>query len=49
MVVRNAHAPGRTIVTVELRAESGEMVSQAKAILLAQPLTVETGAATANR
>jgi hypothetical protein len=49
MVVRNANAPGRTIVTVELRAESGEIVSQAKSILFAQPLAVETGAATANR
>jgi hypothetical protein len=49
MVVRNANAPGRTIVTVELRAESGETVSQAKAILFAQPLTLETGSATANR
>jgi hypothetical protein len=46
MVVRNANAPGRTIVTVELRTESGEVVSQAKFVLLAQPLTVETGAAT---
>jgi hypothetical protein len=46
MVVRNANAPGRTIVTVELRTESGEVVSQAKVVLLAQPLTLETGAAT---
>ena len=49
MVVRNANAPGRTIVTVELRAESGEIVSQARSVLFAQPLTVESGAATANR
>jgi hypothetical protein len=43
MVVRNANAPGRTIVTVELRAESGEVASQAKTVLFAQPSTLETG------
>ena len=46
MVVRNANAPGRTILTVELRTEYGEVVSQAKFVLLAQPPTLETGAAT---
>jgi hypothetical protein len=49
MITRNANPPRRTMVTVELRAESGEVVSQARAILFAQALTLETGVGTTNR
>jgi hypothetical protein len=49
MVVRNANAPRRAIVTVELRADSGEVVSQARAVLFAQPFELETGGGTSNR